>query len=236
MRYFFLVITTCVLITTSASAQSGSFECKSKARLSTDATKALLADVQSHYSAVTSISSKFLQNSYLSALEVSELSSGTMKFKKGGKMRWDYEEPEKQSFVIDGKKVYFYQPNENQLVIDEFKNVILSDMPVAFLMGLGDLTRDFVAAEACETADGVSITLSPKTKKDSKADEALKGFKLLADPSTHLPIGARVTDVGGNTTAIVLKDLKPDSEFSATAFEIKPPKGTDVIDKRASEQ
>src|SRR5271170_6008285 len=36
--------------------------------------------------------------------------SGTVYFSRPGRMRWDYESPEKKLFLVDGKNVWLYIP------------------------------------------------------------------------------------------------------------------------------
>src|SRR5574338_277178 len=38
------------------------------------------------------------------------LESGTVYFSRPGRMRWEYESPEKKLFLADGKHVWFYVP------------------------------------------------------------------------------------------------------------------------------
>src|ERR1700689_2644802 len=39
--------------------------------------------------------------------------SGTAYFSRPGRMRWDYESPEKKLFLVDGKNVWFYIPADH---------------------------------------------------------------------------------------------------------------------------
>src|SRR5271169_4885757 len=39
--------------------------------------------------------------------------AGTAYFRKPGKMRWEYEKPEKNLFLVDGKIAWFYTPADH---------------------------------------------------------------------------------------------------------------------------
>jgi outer membrane lipoprotein carrier protein len=216
----------------SALAQDRAFDCLASGKLTKAQAQDLVNSVQSAYSSVSSMEAQFLQSSYLQALDVSELSSGVMKFLKPGKMRWDYEEPEKQSFVVKDSTVYLYQPDQNQMVIDQFSSVVLSDLPVGFIMGIGDLSKSFTIGSACKGPDGTILEMSPAAKPGGKKDDSLKGFKLLVNPSSSMPSGALITDVGGNITSILFREMKINPKLDSTAFTLKVPKGTDVVDRR----
>src|SRR5215510_10945238 len=91
---------------------------------------------------------------------------GSVKFKKPGKMRWDYKSPEKKLFVSDGKTLWLYEPEDNQA----FKQSLTeSALPTAvtFLSGQGKLDKEFdvTAAEAGDAeaeAGDYTIKLTPK--------------------------------------------------------------------------
>lgn len=208
-------------------AETGVFECRGDP-LPTAAAARILYDVQTAYGSVSSLEATFVQDSYLAALDVSERSSGTMIYERPGRMRWEYTAPEPQSFVVRDGTVWFYQPRERQVLIDEFRDVLISDIPVSFLMGLGQLTKDFSVLRACVSGGSTVLELKPS---GAEGGEQLQGFILVVDEK-RLPLGARVTDVGGNTTAIRLADRKLNRTIPADSFQVTIPPGTDVNDQR----
>ncbi len=214
----------------SAQAESSAFQCGTQAALSAAKRTELLDKVQNNYGAVRSLTASFLQYSYLASLETSETSSGKVWFDKPGKMHWHYVEPDAQDFLVRNDTVWLYQELDNQIIIDEFRKILLSDAPVSFLMGLGNLRRDFEVRSACQNEDGLLFELVPRAKGGGASD--LKGFKLLVDPQSFMPKGASVTDVGDNITSIILSDLKTNSTVPAGTFEPNFPKSADIIDRR----
>jgi outer membrane lipoprotein carrier protein len=194
-----------------------------------------LGKVQNAYSGVQSLKAGFTQESYLASLESSETSSGSVWFSKPGKMKWNYAEPEIQTFLVKDSTLWLYQKEENQVLIDEFRKVLISDLPVSFLMGLGNLKSDFSVISACQNTEGLVFNLVPSKSKDAgakKGDEGLKGFRLLVNPNTNLPKGAMVTDVGGNVTAITLSALEANPKVNDSIFAADFPKSADINDRR----
>lgn len=223
--FIVLVLTFC----TAANAQSPAFECSKREALKASDAKAQLEKVQGAYQGVKAISARFLQNSFLAALEAAEVSSGSVWFLKPGQMKWHYAEPEEQIFVVKDETLWLYQAAENQVLIDEFKKVLISDLPVSFLLGLGQLTRDFKIISACRNEDGLVFELAQHSASE---DSELKGFKLLVDPSSYLPKGALVIDVAGNRTAVVLSELETSDKIAPETFSTAFKRGADVIDRR----
>ena len=220
-----------------AGAQSRSFECLiAKDKLASAQAQDALAQVQVAYAAVSSLKASFQQESYLASLESSETSSGSVWFSKPGKMKWNYAEPDIQTFLVKDSTLWLYQKEENQVLIDEFRKVLISDLPVSFLMGLGNLKSDFSVVSACQNSEGLVFNLVPAKSNEGgskiKSDEGLKGFRLLVNPNTNLPKGAMVTDVGGNVTAITLDGLDPNPKVSDSVFSADFPKSADINDRR----
>ena len=56
-------------------------------------------------------------------------------------MLWRYEEPKGQFVITDGKHLYFYQPEQNQVIKSPLKNAFRGDIPLSFLLGLGNLKK-----------------------------------------------------------------------------------------------
>lgn len=215
-----------------ASAQSRSFECRAGKIIDIGTASKTVDKVQDAYAGIQALSADFGQDSFVAALEVSEFSSGKVWFSKPGKMKWLYQSPEEQTFLVRNETLWFYQKQENQLTIDEFRNVLISDLPVAFIMGIGDLKKDFKLISACEGMEGTILEFEPRIKQaDPNRGASLKSFRLLIG-SDFIPRGARVSDVGNNVTAIVLKDLQINPQIVESTFAANFPKGGDINDRR----
>jgi len=220
-----------ILAATPLQAEFRSLQCSEK--VSQAEAEAVIDRVQRKYASVKAMKAAFFQHSYLAALDTAELSSGSVWLQKPGRMKWVYREPEEQTFLVRDATLWLYQPADKQLLIHDFKEVLLTDLPVAFLMGIGDLRRDFTLRSACRNQEGIVLDLAPAEKR--KAKEELQGFKLLIDRALDFPRGAEVTHVGGNSTAILLEDVTFDPPVDAKTFEASFPPGTDVNDMRGKQ-
>jgi outer membrane lipoprotein carrier protein len=172
----------------------------------------------------------------VAALDEREESRGSMVFAKPGKMRWSYKTPRAQEVVIKDGELWIYQPDKGQVMIDSVGAVLLSALPVSFLMGIGNVTKDFDLVSACTTSAGIALSLVPhKDSSKKEKEEALEGFILLIDQRKHVPQGAKIISVGGNTTAIVFENLQLNvPEIPAGRFVLEYPKGVDILDRRST--
>ncbi|MBX7136710.1 MAG: outer membrane lipoprotein carrier protein LolA [Oligoflexia bacterium] len=228
LRPFTLLFLLLLSVPVAAQGPARSFECKEGAGLSAIEGSGLLQKVQSTYSAVQALRADFIQSSYLESLDVTEVSSGQVFFQKPGLMKWVYREPAEQVFLIKADTLWFYQAEERQVLIDNFRQVLISDLPVAFLMGIGDLSRDFSLDSACRSEDGIVLSLRSKQAAQSE----LKSFRLLVDPRTNLPAGASISDVGNNVTTIVLNATQLQDKLDTKLFVPDFGSGLDIIDRR----
>jgi len=208
------------------------FECTKE--LSASQGAEMLKDVQSTYSGIQTLQAEFFQESYLFALDQSEHSRGQMWFDKPGKTRWHYLQPEEQMFVLNDQTVWFYQPEQKQAMIDSVSRIFITELPVAFLMGMGNLSTDFKLISSCSTTQGLRFELTPASD-DAQQESELERFYLLASNQTKLPIGVRIFDVGGNTTSILLEQVKTGVEIDAARFELEIPPNVDLDDRRSKE-
>ena len=231
-RLIFVLVVLCAQAQPLA-AQSRNFECTGAKDMSA-AQRAIVAEkLQQAYRNVQSLRADFLQDSYLAALDMQEQSTGTMVFDKPGKMRWEYQRPEPQLFIIREQEVLLHQPQEKQLLIDSAEQMLLSDLPLSFLMGVGKLSEDFKVQRACETTEGIVLWLEPKREQQA-VERGLAQLRLLVSPKDFLPVGGYVVDRSGNITAILLQRLKVNSGVLSSEFQFVAPPGTDVVDRRAT--
>lgn len=224
-----LAVIFCLLISGGfANGQSRDFDCEAQ-KLASSKAADLLEQSQQKYKNLSTLKAAFAQESYLAALSISETSEGSMMFAKPGEMRWEYKNPDPQTFLVKGHTVWLYQPEDKQLIIDSFDKMLLTDLPVSFLMGIGNLTKDFSLKSACKNKEGVVFELEPKKKE---ADQELKSFFMLINPDSALVKGGKVIDASGNVTSIVMEGIEANASFGKETFKPDFPSGIDVTDRR----
>ena len=187
----------------------------------------LVDAVEKKYGKLTDLHANFVQSSYFLGLDHREYSKGEVFFKSPGQMAWWYKDPDPQRFIADGKTLWFYQPDLNQVTVGEFSASFSSDLPVSFLLGLGELRKSFSVKSACYTKDEIAISFQPLN-----ATANMASFELLISKDKNLPIGAAIRDVGGNETVITFQEMELNKGVSASRFSFKIPRGADVIDSR----
>jgi outer membrane lipoprotein carrier protein len=190
--------------------------------------KGVTTEVQRRYDAAADFRARFSQTLTSAALGRKTISSGEVAFKKPGRMRWDYEKPDKSSYVTDGGVLWLYEPDDGQAFKQELKS---SQLPaaLAFLTGKGKLANEFDIAFAPKSPYGMSgeyvLALSPKAPQPQ-----VKSILFIVDPHTFDVRESVITDAQGNINDVVFADIKVNTRVPEAMFHFSPPAGTRVID------
>jgi outer membrane lipoprotein carrier protein len=139
-------------------------------------------------------------------------------------MRWEFIEP-KQTLVSDGKFFWLYQPAENQVIKTPFQRAFSSSTPASFLLGVGQLEKDFSIALTSETAEAYQFRLTSK-----QDPEAIGTLELIVNAKTFDIQQAIVTDPLGNITRLRFFDINRSAPVKDEEFAFSPPPGADVIE------
>lgn len=190
----------------------------------------LVEKIDSRYQTVENLHANFEQKSYFAGLDTEKVTKGHVYFMKPGKMDWEYNLPESQRFVSDGQTFWYYQSDLKQVTVTNFDQSFQSALPISFLLGVGQLNRDFKLNTACYTAHHFAADLAP-----SNQDATLSRLVLLVTRESYDLIGAKVIDIGGNETTIVFTEIFFNQKIDASRFNFVIPQGVDIIDQRIAE-
>lgn len=184
--------------------------------------------LQKKYSAVKGFSADFVQTYRGGVLNKQLSERGRLLIKKPGKMRFEYTDPEKKLFVSDGVKIYLYVPQDKQVTVSNMPPQDKATTPVLFLVGKGDLARDFQASftelPSGSAAGSRALKLVPRTRQ-----EDYDWLVIVVDPATLTLRGLSYGDPQGGTSSLSFTNLKEDSGLADKEFDFKLPRGVDII-------
>jgi outer membrane lipoprotein carrier protein len=186
---------------------------------------AIVESLQKNYDATVDFTADFRQETEVKTLNRSLKAWGKVSFKRPGKMLWRYEEPKGQFVLADGKNLYFYQPEQNQIIKSPLKNAFRSDVPLSFLLGIGNLKKDFNSLLKASDEKQYTVRLEPKNES-SGFSEILLG---VGKPSFDI-LWVSVRDATGNLTTIQLSGMRKAVGLKDSVFTLHVPKGADVVE------
>ena len=176
--------------------------------------KALAAKVQTYYEQTRDLEARFTQTYTYSGFGRKQVSSGTLKVKKPGMMRWDYAKPAPKTIAVKGSRLVQYEPEENQAYVDERFDASAMSAAVTFLLGKGELAKEF---DLGVDATG-ALVLRPK-----EADPRVESIALTVGKDGDVT-ATRVVDGSGNVNEIRFTDVKRNPGLPDAAFDVKLPK------------
>ena len=118
-------------------------------------------------------------------------------------MLWRYEEPKGQFVLADGKHLYFYQPEQNQVIKSPLKNAFRGDIPLSFLLGLGNLKKDFNATLKASEENQYVLRLEPKGEAGGFSEILLGVSKTSSDI-----LWVSVRDAANNLTTLRFSNMR----------------------------
>ncbi len=180
--------------------------------------------LQARYDSTTGFRADFTQEVESATLGQKVEARGKVFFKKPGRMRWEFVEPE-QLLVSDGKFFWLYQPQDKQVIKTPFAQAFRSNSPASFLLGVGQITKDFTPNLQAQNGQTYTLRLTPK-----KDPEAIGLLDLEVDTKTFDIVQATIIDPLGNTTRVRFANIDRKSPFDESLFLFTVPPGVDIVD------
>jgi outer membrane lipoprotein carrier protein len=175
-----------------------------------------------------------------------EAESGTVYFSRPGRMRWEYESPEKKLFIVDGKNVWFYIPDDHTASRAKMKESSDWRTPLALLAGKPDLGRicknvelagpakpDMSSSQPQNDApvDSGDATLrcTPRESSDQMG-EPIRDVLLTIDAQGYL-VRVLIQQPGNVTTEFRFGKWQANIHIAEAQFHFQPPPDVEIVDE-----
>jgi outer membrane lipoprotein carrier protein len=173
-----------------------------------------LREFETKYQGATRLQATFLER-YRENGQIVRVEAGDAYFLRPGKMRWDYQAPEKNTFLVDGKYVWFYSPADHTATRMPAKQSEDWRTPLAFL------TSHIKLARLCS-----KIALAP-TEKPSRASDSVYRCTLrggaAADSAAIKAVLFELSPASELSRIVIPQEGGIELEFSFTAWRWNPP-------------
>jgi outer membrane lipoprotein carrier protein len=168
--------------------------------------------------------------------------SGTAYFSRPGRMRWDYESPEKKLFLVDGTNVWFYVPADHTASRAKLSQSSDWRTPLALLAGkanVSQLCRDVQIVDAsapnghsAAPVPAAGNTLLRCVPRQSPASETLREVLFEVNPQAFL-VRVVIREAGNATTEFRFGNWQENIDIPEVEFHFEPPPGVAVVDEEA---
>jgi outer membrane lipoprotein carrier protein len=177
-----------------------------------------VSQLKDYYQSVQSLRGEFVQTTKDEAGQVIETARGKVLIERPDRFRWSYSEPFAQEIVADGKQLWVYDVDLEQVTVRPLKDV-LGVGPALLLSGDYKTLEQSFAIQP--EGDGW-FTLVPK-----RDDWDFQAVRLKMDEG--VPQVIEVDGGLGQTTRLELTELQRNAKIDAAQFKFTPPPGVDVI-------
>jgi len=187
----------------------------------------LLHQLQKRYASLEDLKANFYQSTIfqtLGALNRHEVKArGIFYLKRPNMMRWEYERPQKQLIISDGKKIWVYLKEDRQVMVGDAKSVLDKRLLSSFFMNTKEIKEEFDIT--IKRKDGqIRLTLIPKV-----AQPNLKSLDIWLKEDNYQIIKVYTVDLYGNATTIVFIKISYNLGLPNSLFHFTPPKGIEII-------
>ncbi|MGB6835764.1 MAG: outer membrane lipoprotein carrier protein LolA [Candidatus Acidiferrum sp.] len=201
--------------------------------------------LEARYHGAQTLQTTFLER-YSENGRVVRSEAGIAYFRRPGKMRWEYESPEKNLFVVDGKTAWFYVPADRTVTRAPAKESTDWRTPLALLAGEMKLSRvcarvEPAPAEKPATAGNIVLYCplrgeqkNPQPTASSAAntqpdDSPEQSVYLEVVPGTGDLARVLVRDKGGVTVEFQFADWRLNPSIPASFFQFDVPPGVAIV-------
>jgi outer membrane lipoprotein carrier protein len=182
---------------------------------------------ESSYHGVNTLRADFTQ-SYTSGGRT-RVESGTVRLAKGGRMRWDYCEPEAKVFVSDGKQLSLYIPAEKQVTRSGAKATEDFRTPLGVLLSRLSLRKVFSKVEFADQAlhaDAGNRVLRGYPRQEFEDEYR----EVLIELSPQMDIRRLVVLYADNSTMeFAFSNIRRNVDLQPSIFHLDLPSGVEVI-------
>jgi outer membrane lipoprotein carrier protein len=183
--------------------------------LSQPGARDLARAVQGFYERTQDLEATFVQTYTYAAAGRHQVSRGTLRVKKPGRMRWDYQVPERKTVAVAGSRLVQWEPEANQVYVDERFDATAMSAAVTFLLGQGNLEEEFKISAGGPR----QLVLRPR-----KPDPRVESVTLTVGPEGQVT-ATRVEDGQGNVNLVELGDIRRNARLKDSDFEVRVPEG-----------
>ena len=167
--------------------------------------------------------------------------AGTVYFSRPGRMRWEYESPEKKLFLVDGTNVWFYVPADHTASRAKMNESSDWRTPIAVLAGKADLAKLCRNLEVIDPAATTKPEEKPQAPEDSvllctprdssgAMGEEIHDVILEIDPRSYL-VRVVIRQPGNLETEFRFGNWQENISIAPDKFHFTPPQGVSVVDE-----
>jgi outer membrane lipoprotein carrier protein len=189
--------------------------------------KIIAAKLEARYRGARTLAAAFLER-YSENGQIVRSEAGMAYFRRPGKMRWEYQAPEKNLFLVDGKTAWFYVPGDHTVTRAPAKQSTDWRTPLALLAGEMKLSRvcarvEPATAEKPATQDN-AVLYCPLRGEGSGSQQEGSAAANTQDARPDESVYLEIRPATGELARVLVREKGGvEIEFKFTAWRFDPP-------------
>ena len=184
----------------------------------------IITHVEKRYS-VSGFTAQFSQTSTIKAMDITDNASGKAFFKRPGKMRWEYETPERQMIITDGNTLWIFRPDDNQVMIGKAPSFFQGGKGFSFLSDMEEIRRKFKMSLEKKSPEGFFVL---KLLPREKTYDVVEIF-LTISTATFDVVEIVTYNSYGDETRFVFSNIQFKKKIDDSLFHFNIPKDVEVL-------
>src|SRR5437016_7290795 len=211
--------------------------------------KIIVNRLETRYRSARTLQATFLER-YIENGRIVRIEAGIVYFRRPGKMRWEYQAPEKNLFLVDGKSAWFYVPADHTVTRVPAKDSSDWRTPLALLAGEMKISRVcariiFSAKEKPEAAGNVVLACELRGAASAKREQSARQpsfqssapaesvfFEVAKDSGALVKVSVR--DPGGVGVESHFANWQLDPPLADALFQFDAPPGVAIVNGELS--
>jgi outer membrane lipoprotein carrier protein len=181
-----------------------------------------VARVDAYLSPLKTLSADFSQVVRNRDNQIVDRASGSLSLSRPDRFRWDYRKPYVQTIVADGKRLWLYDSDLEQVTVRALEQG-LGSTPAMLLSGAGKVGDAFAPVAVQAQGDWTWCRLRPK-QEGSDFEQVSLAFDRRGELAAM-----ELRDKLGQATVIEFGALRRNPPLDEALFRFEPPAGADVI-------
>ena len=184
----------------------------------------IMAGIENRY-ATKGFSANFSQESTIKAIDITDTASGKLFVKAPGMMRWEYEKPDQQLIITDGKRLWVYRQDDNQVIVGTAPYFFGNGKGGGFLSDMNIIREKFnIVLDDKSSGKYYVLKLIPREKT---FDISL--IYLSISINTFDIVQITTYNLYNDKTTIYLKNIEFKKHIDDSMFYFEIPEGADIL-------
>lgn len=183
----------------------------------------VLKELEKRYTG-SQYSAEFLQESTIKTMEITDFAQGRLYVRHPGMMRWEYQKPERQVIVTDGRQLWIFRPQDNLVMTGSAPAFFRDGKGASFLSDIGLIRKKFqITIARAEGEYLYELRLTPLEQTINISE-----VRLFVTPRSYNIVRIVTMSPYGDDTRIDIINPQFNVTLEPSLFSFDIPPGADV--------